>query len=94
MIIRLESIVSNSEIIKNYRTCRDKAQSMGKVFIFKNNKADAVLFSISEYEKLSEIIEYIEGLEFPVTLDELKARINESPLKNGFEKAATAPISE
>ncbi len=60
---------------------------MGKVFIFKNNKADAVLFSIAEYEKLSEIIEYIDGLENPVSIDDLKIRINESIEKANPEKS-------
>ena len=57
------AIVSNSDMIKNYKTCRDKAESFGKVFILKNNQPDAVLFSISEYERLSEIVEYLESLE-------------------------------
>jgi len=39
-----------------------KADTYGKIFILKNNQPDAVLFSIAEYEKLSVIIEYMEGL--------------------------------
>jgi PHD/YefM family antitoxin component YafN of YafNO toxin-antitoxin module len=57
------SIVSNSEMIKNYKTCREKAGSFGKVFILKNNQPDAVLFSIAEYERLSVLIEYMESLD-------------------------------
>jgi len=57
------SIVSNSEMIKNYKTCREKAESFGKVFILKNNQPDAVLFSIAEYERLSVLIEYMESLD-------------------------------
>lgn len=63
MIISTKSIVSNSEMIKNYKACRDKAEEYGKIFILKNNQPDAVLLSIGEYEKLSEIIEYLESLE-------------------------------
>ena len=77
MIIRIESIVSNSVIIKNYRDCRQKAHQLGKIFIFKNNRADAVLFSIAEYEKLSGIIEYIDGLDDPESLNIIKARLAE-----------------
>ncbi|PKM94820.1 MAG: hypothetical protein CVU84_07805 [Firmicutes bacterium HGW-Firmicutes-1] len=63
MIISTRAIVSNSEMIKNYKSCRDKAESFGKIFILKNNQPDAVLFSISEYERLSIIIEYLESLD-------------------------------
>ena len=63
MNIFTKAIVSNSDMIKNYKTCRAKAQEFGKIFILKNNQPDAVLFSISEYERISELIEYLESLE-------------------------------
>ena len=63
MNISTKAIVSNSEMIKNYKTCREKAESFGKIFVLKNNQPDAVLFSITEYERLSEFIEYLESLE-------------------------------
>jgi len=63
MNILSKAIVSNSEMIKNYKVCREKAETFGKVFILKNNQPDAVLFSITEYERLSVFIEYLESLE-------------------------------
>ena len=63
MNIFTKAIISNSEMIKNYKACREKAQSFGKVFILKNNQPDAVLFSISEYERISVLIEHLESLE-------------------------------
>jgi len=63
MNISTKSIVSNSDMIKNYKRCREMADSHGKIFILKNNQPDAVLFSISEYERLSVFIEYMESLE-------------------------------
>lgn len=63
MNISTNSIVSNSDMIKNYKACREKAQSNGKIFILKNNQPDAVLFSIDEYERISVFIEYMESLE-------------------------------
>jgi PHD/YefM family antitoxin component YafN of YafNO toxin-antitoxin module len=63
MNISTKSIVSNSDIIKNYKACREKAQFNGKIFILKNNQPDAVLFSIDEYERLSVFIEYMESME-------------------------------
>jgi len=63
MIISTNSIVSNSEMIKNYKSCRDKAEGYGKIFILKNNQPDAVLFSVSEYDRFSALIEYMETLD-------------------------------
>lgn len=63
MNISTKAIVSNSEMIKNYKTCREKADNFGKIFILKNNQPDAVLFSVAEYERLSVFIEYLESLE-------------------------------
>lgn len=62
MNISTKSIVSNSDMIKNYKSCRAMAESYGKIFILKNNQPDAVLFSIIEYERLSAFIEYMESL--------------------------------
>ncbi len=60
MKIIKSGIVSNSDVIKNYKAIRERSEELGKVFIFKNNQLDAVLFSISEYEKVSDILEEIE----------------------------------
>lgn len=63
MNISAKAIVSNSEMIKNYKACRDKAEESGKLIILRNNQPDAVLFSIKEYERLSVYIEYMSILE-------------------------------
>ncbi len=63
MNIHAKAIVSNSEMIKNYKDCRDKAEIFKKIFILKNNQPDAILFSISEYERISILIEYMESLD-------------------------------
>lgn len=76
-----KAIVSNSEMIKNYKACREKAESFGKIFVLKNNQPDAVLFSIAEYERLSVFIEYLESLE-----GEDIAKFTESLPKEGNKK--------
>jgi len=63
MQILTKSIVSNTEMIKNYIDCREKAERYGKIFVIKNNQPDSVLFSIDEYEKLSVLIEHMEIFE-------------------------------
>ncbi|MDD2190465.1 MAG: hypothetical protein PHV71_05215 [Eubacteriales bacterium] len=55
-------IVSNSDMIKNYKTCREMAERLGKIFVLKNNQPDAVLFSIAEYERVAVFMEYLESL--------------------------------
>jgi PHD/YefM family antitoxin component YafN of YafNO toxin-antitoxin module len=61
--ISTQAIISNSDMIKNYKVCREKAETFGKIFVLRNNQPDAVLFSITEYERLSDILEYLESLE-------------------------------
>lgn len=58
-----KAIVSNSDMIKSYKSCRAKAGTFGKIFILKNNKPDAVLYSIAEYERISQFIERLDDLE-------------------------------
>ena len=50
-------------MIKNYKSCREKADGCGKIFILKNNQPDAVLFSVAEYDRFSALIEYMETLD-------------------------------
>jgi PHD/YefM family antitoxin component YafN of YafNO toxin-antitoxin module len=61
MKILSRAIVSNSDMIKNYKACREKSEDEGKIFILKNNQPDAVLFSIGEYERIAAFIEYLES---------------------------------
>lgn len=63
MNILKEAMVSNSDMIKNYKTSREKAENFGKIFIFKNNQPDAVLLSISAYERIAKLIEYLDHLD-------------------------------
>ena len=63
MKILTRTLVSNSDMIKNYKGCREKAEEFGKIIILKNNKPDAVLFSIEEYSKLAGVIERLDGLD-------------------------------
>lgn len=77
MNIVMEAIVSNSEMIKNYKSCREKAEELGKIFILKNNQSDAVLFSIDEYQRISVVIEYLECLDKEATEQFYKSFNNE-----------------
>ena len=63
MNISTQMIISNSEMIKNYKNSREMAERLGKIFILKNNQPDAVLFSIAEYERVAVFLEYLESLD-------------------------------
>lgn len=63
MKIPKKAIVSNSDIIKNYKAQRNKAEALGKLVIFKNNKPDAVLFSITAFDRIAELLEEIESMD-------------------------------
>jgi len=85
MNIKKKAIVSNSEMIKSYKACRAKAESMGKVFIIKRNHPDAVLFSIDEYEKRSLAIEQQEIAEV-LTADKAAAIVAKNAAKDDSKK--------
>lgn len=73
MNISTKAIISNTEMIKNFKACREKAETFGKLFILKNNQPDSVLFSIREYEKLSVFIEYMESLDEKSFIKEIES---------------------
>jgi PHD/YefM family antitoxin component YafN of YafNO toxin-antitoxin module len=81
MNILTTSIVSNSDMIRNYKSCREKAEHFGKLYILKNNQPDAVLFSITEYERVSAFMEYLESLE-----EEEVIKISQTLPKEGLRK--------
>ena len=82
MNISTKMIVSNSDMIKNYKNCREMAEKLGKIFILKNNQPDAVLFSIAEYERVATFLEYLERLD-----EEDIVQFAESLPKEGIRKS-------
>ena len=82
MNISTKMIVSNSDMIKNYKNCREMAEKFGKVFILKNNQPDAILFSVTEYERVAVFMEYLESLE-----EEDIVRFADSLPKQGIRKS-------
>ncbi len=85
MNIPSKAIVSNSDMIKNYKSCRQKSEDLGKIFILKNNQPDAVLLSISEYQRVSVFMEYLESLS-----EEEIAHITHLLPKEGLRKTYSA----
>ena len=97
MNVSTTAIVSNSEMIKNYKSCREKAERTGKIVVLKNNQPDAVLFSVAEYDRLSPFIEYLESLEEEDVLDFFKSLPKQGkrkryPFDQLFKEAAKTEI--
>lgn len=61
MEIIKKAIVTSDDIIKNYKTQRKLAEKCGRIYVFKHNQPDAVLFSIKAFEMVSMVIEAIEN---------------------------------
>lgn len=81
MIANLKAIVSNSDMMKNYKSCRAKAESYGKIVILKNNQPDAVLISIDEFEKISQFTDYLESPEGQELALTISSKINNDASK-------------
>lgn len=72
MKILPEEIVSSTDMIKNFKACREKTKKLGKTFIFKNNNPEMVLMDIEEYTKMANIIDELERIEIYTMLEERK----------------------
>lgn len=55
--IRLDSIVSSSDVSKKYTEVRTSVKEKGEVIILKNNKPDVVMLSFEYYTNLMEELE-------------------------------------
>lgn len=72
MKILSEQIISSTDIIKNYKACRDKTKSHGRTIIFRNNVPDMVLMSIEEYNKICDIVQELENIKIYDMIQERK----------------------
>lgn len=91
MKILTENIISSTDIIKNYKNCREKTKKHGETIIFKNNVPDMVLIDVRRYEEMKEIIDEIEHIEIYNMIQERNknddgTRYSLSELKEMLEK--------
>lgn len=64
MIFKKDEIYTATEVVRNFSSCLDKLQNQDnkKIVILKNNKFQAVILSIKEFEKLQEAVELLEKI--------------------------------
>ena len=60
IIMERESIVSTTELIKNFANIRKKAKEGLNMIVFKNNKPDLAILDIDEYANLLKMAELLE----------------------------------
>lgn len=60
MLMAKKDIVSSSEISKNFAKYRKQVKENSRLFVFKNNKPDLVVFDYEQYEYIMERLNKLE----------------------------------
>ncbi len=70
----IEELISSSKLIKNFwwYISKIKTHEIEKIWVLKNNKLDAIIISVEEYEILTELLEHID------ISNSIKDRLNKS----------------
>lgn len=59
-----KQLVSKSDLLRNYNSCKEKIDEYGEVIVLTNNKPDAVMMDVERYEMLlkayKQLNEYID----------------------------------
>lgn len=61
MVMDRNSIVSVTELVKNFAKVRQQAKEGSRMIVFKNNKPDLAILDIDEYEELLKIVELMDN---------------------------------
>lgn len=62
ILLERESIVSATELVKNFANIRKKAKDGLNMIVFKNNKPDLAILDIDEYVNLLKMAEILEDM--------------------------------
>ena len=60
MIFNKDEIYTATDVVRNFSTMLDKVDKEGKIVILKNNKFQAVMLSMNEYERLINAVNLLE----------------------------------
>ena len=63
MLCKQDEIYTATEVVRNFSPILEKlkADPSGKIVILKNNKFEAVMLSVKEYERLEEAVTLLEN---------------------------------
>ncbi|MCR2098276.1 type II toxin-antitoxin system Phd/YefM family antitoxin [Campylobacter upsaliensis] len=64
MLCKQNEIYTATEVVRNFSSILEKlkADPSGKIVILKNNKFEAVMLSVKEYERLEEAVKLLENI--------------------------------
>ncbi|CAG9468328.1 type II toxin-antitoxin system Phd/YefM family antitoxin [Campylobacter upsaliensis] len=64
MLCKQDEIYTATEVVRNFSPILEKlkADPSGKIVILKNNKFEAVMLSVKEYERLEEAVKLLENI--------------------------------
>lgn len=70
ILLERESIVSATELVKNFANIRKKAKDGLNMIVFKNNKPDLAILDIDEYANLLKMAELLEDMTIMKMIEE------------------------
>lgn len=64
MLCKQDEIYTATEVVRNFSPILEKLKTdpSGKIVILKNNKFEAVMLSVKEYERLEEAVKLLENI--------------------------------
>lgn len=57
-----DEIFTATEVVRNFSTMLDKVKEKDKIVILKNNKFEAIMLSLAEYERLEKAVNLLEKI--------------------------------
>ncbi|WP_286005189.1 type II toxin-antitoxin system Phd/YefM family antitoxin [Campylobacter avium] len=60
MTFNKDEIYTATDVVRNFSTMLDKVDKEGKIVILKNNRFQAVMLSMNEYERLINAVNLLE----------------------------------
>jgi len=90
-----DEMISVTELLKTFRHTLNKIadHSIDKIAVMKNNKPEAVVLSVDEYERIKALADFAEDLEIAKIIQERRKTPKEMyiPFEDVLKKAGIAP---
>ena len=90
-----DEMISVTELLKTFRQTLDRIadHSVEKIAVMKNNRPEAVVLSVDEYERIKALADYAEDLETAKIIEERRKTPKEEyiPFEEVLKKAGIDP---
>lgn len=74
LTIREEVIVSSTDIVRDFKKCREKVKEFSHLIVFKNNTPDLAVVDYKEYKRLIEIANFLDDIDIARMVEERDKR--------------------